>query len=142
MLDTSVREKYRKIRVVILNKQYQKKTRQLEDLLIPFLQVTLTLELNKPKLSRLYVYYTFLLKETATLTNTLLTRSEAYELISQRFRKIYHPLMTISYLCDPTARDERPVNITDKQIRGIGGQLLRHYKNDKKKASIVYAELL
>src|ERR1700733_12592435 len=101
----------------------------------------LTLKLNKPKLSRLYAYYTFLLKETATLTNTLLTRLEAYKLISQRFRKIYYPLMTIAYLCDLTARNKRPVNIINKQIRGIGGWLLRHYKNNEKKASIVYAEL-
>ena len=50
--------------------------------------------------------------------------------------------MTIAYPCDPTARDKRPVNVTDKQIKGVGGWLLKHYKNDKKKASIVYAELL
>ena len=81
----------------------------------------LALKLNKPKLSRLYAYYTFLLKETATLTNTLLTRLEAYKLISQRFRKIYHPLITIAYLYNPTARNKRPVNITDKQIRGVRG---------------------
>lgn len=36
-LDANAREKYRKIRVVILNKQYWKKTRQLKDLLRPFL---------------------------------------------------------------------------------------------------------
>ena len=49
--------------------------------------------------------------------------------------------MTIAYLCDPITRDERPVNVTDKQIRGVGGWLLGHYKNDKKKTAIVYAKL-
>ena len=76
------------------------------------------------------------------MINILLTRLEAYELISQRFKKIYHPLITIAYLCDPTARDKRPVNVTNKQIKGVRGWLLRYYKNNKKKASIVYAELL
>ena len=50
--------------------------------------------------------------------------------------------MTIAYLCDPVARDERPIDVTDKQIKGIGGWLLEHYKNDEKKTATVYAELL
>ena len=90
----------------------------------------------------MYAYYTFLLKETATLLNSLLTRLEAYELINQRFKKLYHPLITITYLCDPIARDKRPINVTDKQIKGVRGWLLEHYKNDKKKTATVYAELL
>jgi hypothetical protein len=97
----------------------------------------------------------------ATLSNSLLTRSEAYELINQRFKKLYHPLMTIAYLCDPVTRDKMPVEVTDKQIKGtfiillpaircltdkqikgVGGWLLKHYKNDEKKTATVYAELL
>ena len=100
------------------------------------------LETNKLKFSRLYAYYTFLLKETATLLNSLLTRSEAYELINQCFKKLYHPLMTIAYLCNPVARDKMPVEVTDKQIKGVGGWLLKHYKNNEKKTAIVYIELL
>jgi hypothetical protein len=67
---------------------------------------------------------------------------EAYKLINQRFKKLYHPLITIAYLYDPIARDKRPINVTNKQIKGVGGWLLEHYKNDKKKTAIVYAELL
>ena len=116
--------------------------KELEALLTPFLQVIISLETNKPKLSHLYVYYTFLLNETAILSNTLLTCSEAHQLISQCFKKLHYPLMTIAYLCDPVTCDERPVNITDEQIRDIGGWLLEHYKNNKKKTATVYAELL
>ena len=47
--------------------------------------------------------------------------------------------MTIAYLCDPV---ERPVDVTDEQIRGVGGWLFEHYKNDEKKTATVFAELL
>jgi len=104
--------------------------------------VIILLKTNKLKLLRLYAYYTFLLKETATLLNSLLTRSEAHELINQRFKKLYYPLITIAYLCNPIARDKIPINITDKQIKGVRGWLLKHYKNDKKKTATVYIELL
>ena len=50
--------------------------------------------------------------------------------------------MTIAYLCDPITRDKMPVNVTDKQIKGVRGWLLKHYKNNKKKTAIVYVELL
>ena len=140
--DADAKEKYNRIRNVILDEQYWVKTKELEALLTPFLQVIISLETNKPKLSRLYAYYTFLLKETATLSNSLLTRSEAHELINQRFKKLYHPLMTIAYLCDPVARDKRPIDVTDKQIKGVRGWLLEYYKNNKKKTATVYAELL
>jgi len=50
--------------------------------------------------------------------------------------------MTIAYLCNPVARDKMPVEVTDKQIKGVGGWLLKHYKNNKKKTATVYAELL
>ena len=78
----------------------------------------------------------------ATLLTTLLTRSEALQLIGQRFKKLYYPLITIAYLCDPIARNKRPINVTDRQIRGVRGWLLEHYKNDEKKTATVYAELL
>jgi hypothetical protein len=50
--------------------------------------------------------------------------------------------MIIAYLCDPVACNEMPVEVTDKQIKGIRGWLLKHYKNDEKKTATVYAELL
>ena len=50
--------------------------------------------------------------------------------------------MTIAYLYDPVARDEIPIEVTDKQIKGVRGWLLKHYKNDEKKTATVYAELL
>ena len=50
--------------------------------------------------------------------------------------------MTIAYLYNPIARNKRPIDVTDKQIKGVRGWLLEHYKNNKKKTAIVYAELL
>ena len=50
--------------------------------------------------------------------------------------------MIIAYLYNPIARNKRPINITDRQIRGVGGWLLEYYKNDEKKTATVYAELL
>ena len=35
-----------------------------------------------------------------------------------------------------------PVKVTNKQIKGIRGWLLKHYKNNEKKTAIVYTELL
>ena len=108
----------------------------------PFLQVIILLKTNKPKLSCLYVYYIFLLNEMATLSNTLLTCSEVFQLIDQCFKKFYYPLMTIAYLCDPITRNERPVDVTNIQIKGVGSWLLKYYKKDEKKTTTVYAELL
>jgi len=126
------------MRTTIFNEQYWAKTKELETLLTPFLQVIISLETNKPKFLRFYVYYIFLLNKTATLSNTLLTCLEALQLISQRFKKLYHPLITIAYLCNPITRNKRPINITDKQIRGVRGWLLKYYKNDEKKTATVY----
>ena len=50
--------------------------------------------------------------------------------------------MTIAYLYNPIARNKRPIDVTDKQIKGVRGWLLEHYKNNKKKTATVYAEFL
>jgi len=50
--------------------------------------------------------------------------------------------MTIAYLYNPITRNKRLINITDKQIKGVGSWLLKHYKNDEKKTATVYAEFL
>ena len=104
---------------MILDEQYWTKTLELQALLKPFLQVTLTLKSNRPKLSRLYAYYTHLLTKSATLTSPLLPRSKAIKLISKRWNKIYHPLLTIAYLADPTAQRDRPIKVAEKQMEGI-----------------------
>ena len=50
--------------------------------------------------------------------------------------------MTIAYLCDPITRDKKPVNITNKQIKGVRDWLLGYYKKDEKKTATVYAKFL
>ena len=71
------------------------KTLELQTLLKPFLQVTLALESDKPKLSRLYANYTWLLNQSAS--------PEVVELICKWWNNIYHPLLLIAYLADSTA---------------------------------------
>jgi hypothetical protein len=64
--DADTTKKYKRMREMILNEEYWMKTLELQALLKPFLQVTLALESNKPKLSRLYAYYIWVLNQTAS----------------------------------------------------------------------------
>jgi hypothetical protein len=52
-----MKKKYNKIRNIILNEQYWVKTKELEALLTPFLQVTISLETNKPKFAGVTNFY-------------------------------------------------------------------------------------
>ena len=65
-----------------------------------------------------------------------------YHIPRQVYLILYYPLITITYLYNPITYNKRPINITNRQIRGIGDWLLEHYKNDKKKIATVYAKLL
>ena len=66
----------------------------------------------------------------ATLLNSLLTRLEVYKFINQYFKKLYYPLIIIAYLYNPIIYNEMPIEVTNKQIKSVGGWLLKHYKND------------
>ena len=135
------------MREVILDEQYWMKTLELQALLKPFLQVIIALELNKPKLSCLYAYYTWLLSQPVSLFSTpsaLLPSPipNVVELIRKRWNKIYHPLLTIAYLADPTAWHNRPVKVTEKQMEGVGAWLFQHYNSNKEKVIKVFTNLL
>ena len=132
------------MREMILNEKYWMKTLELQTLLKPFLQVTLALESNKSKLSCLYVYYIWLLNQSASFSTSSLLPSpipDTIELIRKRWNQIYHPLLTIAYLADPAARHDRPVKIPEKEMKDIETWLFEHY-NEKKKTIKVFAELL
>ena len=68
------------------------KAQELYNILKPFLQVTIALESNKAKLSRLFSWYTWLLNESARSMSDLLPCQEALRLINNRFHKMYTAL--------------------------------------------------
>jgi Protein of unknown function (DUF 659)/hAT family C-terminal dimerisation region len=140
------RAKYDYIRELTLCSPYWEKTQELRDILEPFLQVTIALESNKAKLSRLFSWYSWLLNQSATSRSDLLPRQEALRLIDNRFHKIYTALWLIAYLCDPVARMQRPVAIAKWQLDGMAQYLTRYYEvrgeTTGKKASEVYGQLV
>jgi len=133
---------YNSVRRLILDSDFWSLTQQLCDLLQPFLEVTIALESNEPKLSRIYAYYTHLLKSTSLLNSSFLPGAAARELISERFKKIYKPFMAIAYLCDPKARDQRPVTITERQLSGVRDWLRGYFNGDEARAAHLYTHLL
>ena len=63
-------------------------------------------------------------------------------LISQRFAKIYHPLITIAFLADPIKRQRRPETIVqESQLTNLSGFLMQYCKGNKDKAIGLYAKL-
>jgi hypothetical protein len=138
--------KYDYIRDLILRSVYWEKTQELYNILKPFLQVTIALESNKAKLSRLFSWYSWLLNQSATSKSDLLPRQEALQLIANRFHKMYTALWLIAYLCDPVARMQRPVEIAKWQLDGMEKYLVQYYKvrgeTTDKKASEVYGQLI
>jgi hypothetical protein len=118
------RTKYSDMRSLILDEGFFGKVAILRKFLEPFLKVTLALESDKPKLSRLYGYYTWLSEVQVT---GLVDAEVVQEKIIARFAKIYHPLLVIAYLCDPCARQERPVAIRDEDMASTGEWLSHHY---------------
>jgi Protein of unknown function (DUF 659)/hAT family C-terminal dimerisation region len=140
------RTKYDYIRDLTLRSTYWEKAQELYNILKPFLQVTIALESNKAKLSRLFSWYTWLLNESARSMSDLLPCQEALRLINNRFHKMYTALWLIAYLCDPVARMKRPVAIAKWQLDDMAQYLIRYYKvrgeTTDKKASEVYGQLI
>ena len=68
----------------------------------PFLEVTLALESNKLRASRIYAYFNYLL-EAAIPTSLPVT--EILALITKRWLQVAHLAFTVAYICDPAARD-------------------------------------
>ena len=70
--DADTTKKYKRMREMILSEKYWTKILELQTLLKSFLQVMLALESNKPKLSCLYAYYTWLLNQSVLFSTSLL----------------------------------------------------------------------
>jgi len=85
--DADARNKYSEMREIILDKNYWTKTLDLQAFLKSFLQVTLALESDKPKLSCLYIYYTWLLNHSATLVSTSSWLSSLASNVDELIRK-------------------------------------------------------
>jgi hypothetical protein len=104
----------------------------------PFLEVTIALEATKPRGSRLYAYFKHLL---AAAIPTSLPRLEILTLISKRWLQVANPVFTVAYICDPAARDERPVLIPVGTKVKMANWLGQRY-TEPGVASRVYQELL
>jgi hypothetical protein len=105
----------------------------------PFLEVTIALESNKPKASRIYGYFRHLLKKTAYTTS--LPRDQIYAIIGERWAQVQRPQFTVAYICDPAARGEREVDISEEQWLEVATWLDQRYR-ELGKASLLYKELL
>jgi hypothetical protein len=87
------------IKLSVLNPTFWDQARQLQDLLQPFLRVTIALESNSLKLSHCYTNFGWLIKEGCS--SRLVPRPVIKPLIKLRFQKAWHPLIIIAYLANP-----------------------------------------
>jgi hypothetical protein len=140
-----VQEKYERMREIILDENFWIKTLDMVTLLEPYLKVTIAMESNQSKLSRLYAWFVWLLANTWTMKSCFLSRVQAEKLISERFYKLYNPLWLIAYLCDPVVRQQRPVNISQHQMNDLGPFLKQwfHHRGEttNEKATLVFGQL-
>lgn len=122
---TDQRAKYRSIRDTIHDDVFWGKIRRLQRFLQPFLQVTLQLESQKPRGSRIYAYFGWLYSQADG--SGVLPADQLKEIISRRWAAVHHPLFTIAYICDPATRDERPITIPNGQRRQVTDWLKAQY---------------
>ena len=111
----------------------------MEKLLQPFLEVTIALESVRPKGSRIFAYFLYLLRSTHYSSS--LPLESIREVITKRFDMIYKDIMAIAYICDPLAQEERPVVLTQKMRVGVQKFLLQHYQENRERAGRVWSEL-
>lgn len=100
--------------------------------------MTIALEGTKPKASRIFAYFKYLAQYTYATTS--LPVEEVRNTVGKRFQQIHRPEYTIAYICDPLARHERPVELTEKMWLEIEVYLQNRY-TDLDDASHVYREL-
>jgi hypothetical protein len=121
-------EKYESIRTTLLDENFWTKTADMVTLLEPYLKLTIAMESNQSKLSRLFAWFSWLIAETVSMRSVFITSEEARNLITARFLKIYNPLWLIAYLCDPITRYERSVNITSTSMNALGPFLQQWFR--------------
>lgn len=121
-------EKYESIRTTILNEDFWIKTADMIALLEPYLKITIAMESNQSKLSRLFAWFSWLIGETSSMHSVFVSQEEATEMVTARFLKIYNPLWLIAYLCDPIARHERPVKVALSTMNALGPFLQQWFR--------------
>ena len=132
------RNRFSHICSIILSIRFWEQLSSLERLLRPFLEVTLALESVRPKASRIFAYFKYLIQKVYTHTTS--HYEDVLDIIGKRFKQIHHPIMTVAYICDPQAREERKVAITDTMDLEMQ-EYLQHYYSDARRAAGVYKEL-
>ena len=134
------RDKYVRIRSIVYSYGFWEKLHALELFLEPFLKVTIALESNRSKASRIYAYFQYLLRHTAY--TTALDFEQIRTIISKRFAQTHKSIYTIAYICDPSARKEQDVPISAGLKDEMADYLYKHYNGDEEQAAGVYKELL
>jgi hypothetical protein len=97
-------------------------------LLEPYLKITIAMESNQSKLSRLFAWFSWLIRETSSMHSIFISQEEATKMITARFLKIYNPLWLIAYLCDPIARHKRPVKVVSSSMNTLGPFLQQWFR--------------
>ncbi|KAF1975181.1 hypothetical protein BU23DRAFT_634235 [Bimuria novae-zelandiae CBS 107.79] len=93
--------------------------------------------------SDLYASFIYLL--TSVTLHTTLPREDVQNTLRNRFQQVHHPLGTISYICDPLARRELPVAVTDKMQMEVGEYIAQQYpptQGNTRHAAALYKELM
>jgi hypothetical protein len=136
--DARQRTKYEQMQQLSANYCFWSDLTTLESLLEPFLQVTVALELTRPKASRIYGYFVHLLRYSCLTTS--LSGELLREIIQRRFDQVHRPVFTVAYICDPLARSEREVYIPSQMQDEVADWLVLWY-NDRQRAAAVWCEL-
>lgn len=111
---------------------------ELQRFLKPFLEVTIALEATKPRASRIYAYFNYLLRAAIPIG---LPKNDILQLIARRWEQVRHPAFTVAYICDPAARDEREVDIPSGS-RVLMAEWLEERYPAEGAAAAIYTELL
>ncbi|KAF2189394.1 hypothetical protein K469DRAFT_683785 [Zopfia rhizophila CBS 207.26] len=123
------KEKFERIQSIVQSYRFWEQLSGLKKFLEPFLQVAIALESVRPQASRIFAYFRFLLWEI--IYTTSLPSERIKEIIGKRFQDVYKPIMTIAYICDPLAREERQVPINQAMDDGMQNYLSKTYGFDE-----------
>ena len=116
------KERFEAVRALVINGAFWHELRQLDQLLLPFLQVTIALETIAPSMSHVFANITYLLRATTQLP--LADQATLRCLVSVRFFELYYPLMAVAYLADLIEREKRPVEVQEVQVKDVGNWLI------------------
>ena len=134
------KEAWESVKDSLIDLMFWQQARQLQLLLKPLLKVTVSLETSQPRLSHIYADMTWLLQEEQK--SELVPPLAIKTIIQRRFEKVYHPLIIIAFLANPSERHRRPaLKVGEAQFRGLATFLMQYCNQDKARASLLYAKL-